>query len=307
MNLAFFGTSEFACPALHALDDAYGIDLVATQPDRPVGRHAKLQASAVKQAAVERHLQLIQPNNINDAEFVEMLRDLSLDVIVVACYGQLLKTAVFDLPRLGAVNIHASLLPAYRGAAPVNWAIMNGEEESGVTTFFIERGLDTGDILMLKSLPIGPEETAAELEERLASLGADVILKTLEGLESGRIKALAQPQIGVSFAPSLTRADGRIDWRMPAQHIHNLVRGTVPWPGAWTHLGNHRIKIHRTRLTAHASGVLAPGEIGPSETNRLLIGTQDHLLEVLDLQREGKARVSGKDFLHGLHLPASFA
>ncbi len=306
MNLAFFGTSEFACPALRAVDEAYGIKLVATQPDRPAGRHAKLQPSPVKQVALERGLTLIQPKSINNLEAIEILRDLSLDVIVVASYGQLLKAIVFDLPRLGTINIHASLLPSYRGAAPVNWAIMHGEKRSGISTFFIEKGLDTGDILMMESLDIGPDEAATELEDRLARLGAAVILKTLDGLANGSLQATPQPQHGISLAPSLTREHGHIDWNQPATRIHNLVRGTTPWPGAWTQLGGHRVKIHRTRRTELASGVLRPGEIGPSEINRLLVGTKDQLLEILELQRAGKSSVSGTDFLHGLHLPASF-
>ena len=306
MKLVFFGTSGFACPAFRALDDRYGIELVVTQPDRPAGRHAKLHPSPVKQVAFERGLALIQPNNINDPEAVEILRDISPDVIVVASYGQLLKAVVFDLPQLGTINIHASLLPAYRGAAPVNWAIMLGEKKTGVSTFFIERGLDTGDILLAESLDIGPDETAAELEDRLAQLGSNVILKTLGGLASESLQAVPQPQHGVSLAPSLVRDDGRIDWHQSATRIHNLVRGTIPWPGAWTQMANHRVKIHRTKLTHLASGVLHPGEIGPSETNRLLVGTEDRLVEILELQREGKPRITGRDFLHGLHLPASF-
>ena len=306
MKLVFFGTSNFACPALRALDDRYGIELAVTQPDRPFGRHAELRPSPLKQVALERGLALIQPKSINDPEAVRILRDISPDVIVVASYGQLLKAVVFDLPRLGTVNIHASLLPAYRGAAPVNWAIMRGEEKTGISTFFIERGMDTGDILLTKSLDIGPDETAAELEDRLAQLGSDVILKTLDGLASGSLQAAPQPQHGISLAPSLTRDDGHIDWHQSARQIHNLVRGTIPWPGAWTQMASHRVKIHRTRLTDFASGVLHPGEIGLSETNRLLIGTQDRLVEILELQREGKASISGRDFLHGLHLPASF-
>jgi len=306
VKLIFFGTSEFACPALHALDDGYGIELAVTQPDRPVGRHAELHSSPVKQAALERGLTLIQPKNINDSEAVEMLRDISPDAIVVASYGQLLKAVVFDLPRLGTINIHASLLPAYRGAAPINWAIMHGEERTGITTFFIEKGLDTGDVLLMESLDIGPNETAAELEDQLATLGADVILKTLDDLANGSLQAAPQPQHGVSLAPSLTREDGHIDWNQPAAQIHNLVRGTMPWPGAWTQMGTHRVKIHTTQLTDLPSGVLQQGEIGLSETNRLLVGAKDSLLEILELQREGKSRVSGRDFLHGLNLPASF-
>ena len=306
MKLAFFGTSAFACAALCAIDDQYGIKLVVTQPDRPAGRHAKLRSSPVKQVALERGLTLIQPKNVNDPEPLEILRSLSLDAIVVASYGQLLKAAVFDLPRLRTINIHASLLPAYRGAAPVNWAIMNGEEQTGISTFFIEKGLDTGDILMMKSLDIGSDETAAELEDRLANLGADVILKTLAGLQRGSLQAKPQLQQRVSLAPSLTRENGHIEWHQSANRIHNLVRGTLPWPGAWTQLGTHRVKIHRTSLTDMPSGVLESGQIGLPETNRLLVGTEDNVLEIMKLQREGKSSVSGQDFLHGLRLPASF-
>ena len=306
MKLVFFGTSEFACPALRALDDLVGIKLAVTQPDRPAGRHAELRPSPVKQVVLERGLALIQPKNINDSEAVEILRDISPDAIVVASYGQLLKASVFDLPRLGTINIHASLLPAYRGAAPVNWAIMHGEEKTGISTFFIEKGLDTGDVLMMEPLDIGPNETAAELEGRLAQLGSDVILRTLDGLANGSLQAAPQPQHGVSLAPSLKREDGHINWNQPATVIHNLVRGTIPWPGAWTRMGTQRVKIHQTQLTDHSSGVLHPGEIGLSETNRLLVGSEDQLLEILELQREGKPRISGRDFLHGLHLPESF-
>lgn len=306
MNLAFFGTSEFAVPALRAVDDAYGIKLVVTQPDRPAGRHAKPHPSPVKQVALARGLPLIQPQNINDPAPVQQLVDLSLDAIVVASYGQLLRSVVFDLPMLGTINIHASLLPAYRGAAPVNWAIMHGETRTGIATFFIEKGLDTGDVLMMESLDIGSDETAHELEDRLATLGVDVILETLRGLANGSLTAIPQPTEGISLAPSLTRENGHIDWHQPAAHIHNLIRGTLPWPGAWTTLADHRVKIHRARLTDLASGVLQPGEVGPSETNRLLIGTGDRLLEILQIQREGKSSVHGCDFLHGIHLPAFF-
>ncbi|MFC2083394.1 methionyl-tRNA formyltransferase [Candidatus Bipolaricaulota bacterium] len=303
----FFGTSEFACPALRALDDRYGIELVVTQPDRPAGRHAELHASPVKHVAQERDLALVQPRNINDPQAIEVLRDLSPDAIVVCSYGQLLKPEVFNIPRLGTINIHASLLPAYRGAAPVNWAIMHGEKTTGVSTFFIEKGLDTGDILVMESLDVGTNETASELEDRLAYLGATAILKTLAGLDAGSLQAMPQPEHGVSLAPSLTRQDGHIVWNQSAERIHNLVRGTIPWPGAWTQQANHRVKIHRTQPTDFSSGVLHPGEIGLSETERLLVGTTDRLLEILELQREGKSRISGRDYLHGLRLPATFA
>jgi len=306
VNLAFFGTSTFACPALQSLDDAYGIQMVVTQPDRPSGRHAKPQPSAVKQIALERGLPLMQPTNINDPEPIETMQALSLDAIVVASYGQLLKPAVFNLPRLGTINIHASLLPAYRGAAPVQWAIIHGEKRTGVATFFIEKGLDTGDVLMMESLDVGVDETSIDLEARLAMLSADVIVRTLQGLERGTLRATPQPTQGVSLAPSLSREDGHINWHQSAERIHNLVRGTQPWPGAWTTIDQYRIKIQRTQVTNIASGALQPGEIGPPGTNRLLVATTDQLLEILQLQREGKTSVHGCDFLHSLHSPAFF-
>jgi methionyl-tRNA formyltransferase len=280
--------------------------MVITQPDRPAGRHASLQPSPVKQVALERDLPLAQPKNINDPSSVEILHALSPDAIVVASYGQLLKPAVFDLPRWGTVNIHASLLPAYRGAAPVNWSIIRGETKTGITTFFIEKGLDTGDVLLKQSIDILPDETAAELEERLASLGADVIVRTIEGLASDSLVATPQSAQGVSLAPSLTREDGRIDWNQGARQIHDLVRGTVPWPGAWAQLDGRRVKIHRTRTTDLEAGVLSPGQVASKATNRLLVATSDQLLDILELQREGKQRVSGESFLHGLRFPASF-
>ncbi len=306
MNLIFFGTSEFACPALRALDDRYGVDWVVTQPDRPAGRHAALEPSAVKRVAQERGLPLMQPPNVNVPESIDALRAVSPDAIVVASYGQLLKSSVFELPRWGTVNIHASLLPAYRGAAPINWAIIRGETRTGITTFFIEQGLDTGDILLAESLDIDPDEDASQLEVRLADLGADVILKTLDGLATGSLEAKPQPDRGVTLAPSLTREDGRIDWTQPARKIHDLVRGTVPWPGAWTQMDGQRIKVHRTAVTDLDAGVLGPGEIGPAVAKRLLVGSADRLVEILEIQREGKGRVTGASFLHGLRLPASF-
>ncbi len=306
MKLAFLGTSAFACPALQAVDEAFGIDLVITQPDRPVGRHAKLTPSAVKCLALESGLSLSQPEDINDPESVAHLEGHSLDAIVVASYGQLLKPTVFEAARWGAINIHASLLPAYRGAAPVQWAIIQGERRTGVSTFFIEKGLDTGDVLMEAVTDIGPEETAPELEARLAQLGANLIVETLNALQDGTARAVSQPSDGVSLAPSLTRADGRINWKQPAERIHNLVRGTMPWPGAWAQLDGKRVKIHRTRPTSLESGVLSPGMIAPPETRRLLVGTGGKLLEVLELQREGKGRTTGTAFLNGVSPQARF-
>lgn len=306
MKLAFFGSSRFACPALRALHDRWGVDLVITQPDRPVGRHAEVAPTAIKQVAEQLGIPLAQPEDINAPDAVERLESLSPDAIVVASYGQLLRPSVFRIPPMGTINIHASLLPAYRGAAPVNWAILNGESVTGITTFFIERGLDTGEILMKQELQIGPDETAGELEERLAVLGADVVVRTMDGLQQGTLSATPQPAEGVSVAPCLTREHGRIDWATPSDTIHNLVRGTSPWPGAWTVLHGRRIKVHRTRRTDIDATSLSPGQIGPLESRRLLVATSDRFLEIVELQCEGKCCASGWDFLQGVRQALSF-
>ena len=307
MNVAFIGTSTFACPALRALARMHSVCIVVTQPDRPVGRHAKLTPAPVKIVANEIGLPVYQPERINEEAAVSRLRDAAADAFVVASYGQMLRPSVFSIPRFGAINIHASLLPAYRGAAPVHWAIIRGEDTTGITTFLIDEGMDTGDMLLTRSLQIGPNETAEELEARLAELGALAILDTLTGLESGDVTATPQPEKGVSRAPLLSREDGHIDWASPARTIHNLVRGTHPWPGAWTTLDGERVKIHRTKPSGIARGHVEPGEIGPREGRRLLIGTQDELLEIVELQRDCKPRTTGEAFLNGIHGEARFA
>jgi len=188
----------------------------------------------------------------------------------------------------------------------VHWAIIRGETTTGISTFLIDKGMDTGEMLLARSLGIGPDETTGELEPRLAALGATVILETLSGLESGEISPSPQPKEGVSLAPMMSRENGRMDWSQPAREIHNLVRGMNPWPGAWTLLGGERVKIHRSQLTDIACGHVAPGMIGPREDGRLRVGTQDRLIEILEIQREGKPRTSGFAFLNGLHSDASF-
>ncbi len=306
MRLVFLGTSSFARPALAALVDRHEIPLVVTQPDRPAGRRGGLRPSPIKEEAVPLGLPIFQPERINADGSLERLRAAAPEAIVVAAYGQLLKPGVFELAPLGTINVHASLLPAYRGAAPINWAIIRGETTTGITTFLIDAGMDTGDLLLQRRLDIDPEETAGELEARLARLGAEVVVETLEGLQGGRITPRSQPEEGVSMAPRLSRDDGRIDWTAAARRIHDLVRGTSPWPGAWTLLEGERVKVHRTARTEVESGPISPGEIGLRGTDRLLVGTGDRLLEILEIQREGRPRIDGAAFLHGLRGPASF-
>jgi methionyl-tRNA formyltransferase len=305
MRIAFLGTSSFAVPALRALTERHTITLVVTQPDRPSGRHAVVAPPPVKLAALDAGLPICQPERVNNDDAVAQLRESRPDVLVVAAYGQLLRPAVFGLAPLGAINIHASLLPRYRGAAPVHWALVNGEETTGITTFVIDRGMDTGPILLSRRLSIGEDETAGELEARLASLGADVMLETLDRLAAGTLTPTPQPD-GATMAPRLARDDGHVDWAAPARAVHNLVRGMTPWPGAWTTLDGERVKIHRAALTRIAAGPLLPGTLGPRESARLLVACGDLLLEVLEIQREAHARTSGSEFLNGLRRGALF-
>ncbi len=306
MRLVFLGTSEFARPALVALADRHEISLVVTQPNRPVGRHAVLRPPPIKEEALRLGLPVFQPERINTESSLERLRAAAPDAIVVAAYGQLLKTGVFTLAPLGTINIHASLLPAYRGAAPVHWAIIRGETTTGITTFLIDAGMDTGELLLQRSIDIAPDETAGDIEERLAHLGGGVIVETVEGLRDGTLIPRPQPEDGVSMAPQLSRDDGRIGWGLPVRRIHDLVRGTSPWPGAWTLLEDERVKVHRASTTEIECDSISPGEIGLRETDRLIVGTGDRLIEIHEIQRESRPRISGRDFLHGLRGPASF-
>lgn len=307
MRVVFVGTAAFAQPALAAVSERHEIPLVVTQPDRPVGRHADLTPPPIKVEAERLGLDVFQPERINRDAAIERLRQAGADVFVVAAYGQLLKPTVFAMPPRGTINIHASLLPAYRGGAPIQWAIIRGETTTGISTFYIEAGMDTGDVLLRRELAIDPDETAGELEPRLAALGAETILETLDGLDQGDLEAVPQPDEGVSTAPLMSRETGRIDWTLAAQRIHDLVRGTNPWPSAWTTLREERIKIHRSARTGIKRGAIAPGEIALAETGRLLVGCADELVEIREIQREGRPRTDGAAFLHGLHGASRFA
>jgi len=306
VRIVFLGTANFAVPALSALARKHRIQLVITQPDRPAGRGRTLRKPPVKEEAERLGLRIVQPEKVNCDQTIADIKEASPDLIVVAAYGQILKPKLFSIPPLGTVNIHASLLPSYRGAAPINWAIINGESLTGITTFLIDEGMDTGDILVQRSLEIGKDETAGELEARLAELASEVIMETIEGLANGTVPPSPQPSAGASLAPRLSRDDGRIDWEKPADAVHNLVRGTNPWPGAWTELTEERVKIHRTALTGIGRGEIRPGEIALKKTGRLLVGCGDSLIEIVEIQREARPRTSGRAFLNGLRSEKRF-
>ena len=305
MRIVFLGTGDFGAPAFRAIATNHELALLIAQPDRPAGRHQRLRPPPLKRTALELGIPFAQPESVNGDEGLTVLREASPELIVVAAYGQILREPVFSLPPNGTVNIHASLLPRYRGPAPVNWAIINGETETGVTTFFIQKDVDTGHILMDSATPIDPEETAGELHDRLADLAAGLILGTIAGIASGDLVA-AEQQGQATRAPKLSRDDGRVDWTRPAKAIHDLVRGTNPWPGAFTHLGQEQVKLHRSLRTGIGRGEVAPGEIALRGTGRLLVGTGDELLEIREIQRQSKSRVSGSAFLNGLRDVAGF-
>lgn len=298
MKLVFLGSPTFAVPSLERLaESGYEIAAVITQPDRPKGRGRRLGPPPVKEAAQRLGLRVYQPERIRDAQAVAWLASVAPQAMVVVGYGQIIPQEVIDLAPLGIINVHASLLPKYRGAAPIQWAIARGETLTGVTTMRIDAGLDTGDILLQRETPIGPEETAIELSERLAVMGAELLVETLQGLEAGTIVPRPQDHTQASYAPLLTRQDGRIDWSRPAGEIYNQIRGFVPWPGAWTVFRGKLLHIWRARRAGADGG--PPGSLR-REPNRLLAVCGDGaLLELLEVQIEGKNRVSAEDFVHG--------
>jgi methionyl-tRNA formyltransferase len=298
MRAVFMGTPAFAVPTLTTLIKArHTVELVITQPDRPVGRKQTLAPPPVKVSALELGLEVFQPRRIKSADAFERLSTIAPDVIVVVGYGQIIPQRILDLPPHGCINVHASLLPKYRGAAPINWAVANGETRTGVTTMHIIFKLDAGDMLLKRETPIGPHETAQDLFERLAPIGAGLLAETLEGLECGSITPRPQVEEEASFAPILKREDGQVDWNLPAAQIHNRLRGFTPWPGIYTYFRGRRIGIHRAR-PLHQAGPL-PG-VADTAGGQLRIGCeQGSMLAVDDVQPEGKKRMAAADFVRG--------
>jgi methionyl-tRNA formyltransferase len=300
MILVFCGTPRFAVPTLEKLIEArHSVPLVVTQPDRPRGRGMEVAVSPVKEAARRLNLPATQPDRIkNNDDFKAQLIALKPDAIIVVGYGRIIPQWMIDLPRHGNLNLHASLLPKYRGAAPIQWAIANGESVTGVTTMRIDAGLDTGDILLQREDAITSDDTAETLAPRLAVVGADLMVETLRGLESGEIHTLPQDHARATLAPILKKEDGRIDFVLTASEIFNRMRGFQPWPGAYTVFKGKTLQIHRARPAAQASRP-APGEIAVEGT-RLLAGCgRDTALELLELRMEGKRRMSATDFING--------
>ena len=301
MRIVFLGTPEFAVPTLErAFEAGHEIAAVVTQPDRPKGRGRQLAAPPVKETALRLGLTVHQPERIRTPEAIELLRSLKPDAMVVVGYGKIIPQAVIDIPPHGIVNVHASLLPRYRGAAPVQWAIANGETVTGVTTMRIDAGLDTGDILLQRDTPIEAEETAVELGKRLAVMGADLLVKTLAGLERGEIVPRPQNSAQATLAPVLKKEDGLIDWTRPAAEIANRIRGFKPWPGCYTHLRGRAIEISRARAGTGAAG--EPGSVHPIRGRIVVTCGDSTALEILEVQMEGRKRMDATAFQNGYHL-----
>jgi methionyl-tRNA formyltransferase len=306
VKLVFCGTPRFAVPALQALLAAHhDVALVVSQPDRPVGRSQELTAPPVKQTAQAAGLPVTQPEKIrNNAEFREKLEKIAPDAIVVVAYGRIIPPWMLTLPRLGCINLHASLLPKYRGAAPIQWAVAMGETVTGNTTMLLEEGLDTGPILLQREVPIRPEQTATDLFDVLAADGAPLVVETLAGLDAGTIAPKPQDHNRATLAPLLTRDDGRMDF--PARSATELVnrwRGFQPWPGAYTSLDGKKLIVHRMKM-ANKAGTGSPGEVRIEGHRMLVACAQSTCLELDELQLEGKKRLTAAEFLRGASLPA---
>jgi methionyl-tRNA formyltransferase len=300
LRLVFMGTPEFAVPSLQKLiDRGEMVVAVVTQPDRPKGRGQQLAAPPVKIVARDHGIDVFQPVKVRVPDFLEIIRGLRPDLIIVTAFGQILPKELLNIPRYGCINVHASLLPRYRGAAPINWCIINGETETGITTMQMDEGLDTGDMLLKKVVPIGPDDDAQALLDLLSVVGAEALAETLDQLIAGKLNAEKQDGLLSNYAPMLKKEDGLIDWRRDPQSIRNLVRGLTPWPGAFTFLGDKTLKVYRCR-GAGGSGV--PGSVLQADRSGLVIACGEGGLLVEELQLEGKKRLSARDFLAGYNI-----
>jgi len=305
LRIIFMGTPELARVSLQALLARSDFEVIAvvTQPERPKGRDLKLTPSPVKELALQSNLPVLQPERARNEIFIEELRHLKPDLIAVAAFGQILPQSILELPHFGCLNVHTSLLPKYRGAAPIQWAILNDETETGVTIMKMDAGMDTGPILSQEKTPIPETENAQTLHDRLATIGAELLVRTIPDYVAGKIPPCPQPTEGISRAPKIKKQDGQIDWRQAARAIWNRVRGLVPWPGAYAHVSAepkpYLLKIWKAEVTA-ATG--SPGEILSADKSGIVVGCAQNALRICELQLEGGKRLNAQQFLagHGL-------
>ena len=307
MKIVFMGTPDFAVPSMRKLAEEHQVVGVITAPDRPAGRGKKLRESAVKSAASELGLHVLQPTNLKDADFIEQLQNLQAELFVVVAF-RMLPTKVWSIPTKGTINLHGSLLPDYRGAAPINRAIMNGEKQTGLTTFFINENIDTGAIIDNVVCSIGENETAGELHDKMMTIGADLLSKTVKQIEDGETASKPQPDSNeLKSAPKIFKEDCQIFWNQSAQVIHNHIRGLSPYPAAFTLVGGadfERMKVFESHISEHEAS-LTPGTVEASK-ERMYVHTRDQLVEIKELQVPGKKRMTVESFLNGYQPDDSF-
>ena len=302
LRVVFFGTPDFAVPALDALlGSRHHVVGVVSQPDRPRGRGRKVSAAPVKRRSLEASRPVLQPSRLKDEAFMASLAALDADLGVVAAYGRILTDAILHMPGLGMINVHASLLPRYRGAAPVHRAIIAGERETGVTIMRVVQALDAGPIMASARHPIGPDETSEQVERDLARLGADLLVTVVEALADGTATETPQDDSAATYAHRLSKQDGVIDWTQPARRVHDLVRGLHPWPHAYTSIGGHRFIILRSAPVSEPL-IAEPGTIVAAAGDDLRVATGDGTLRILEIQAEGKRPMTARDFLAGHRL-----
>lgn len=303
LRTIFMGTPDFAVPCLDVLVmEGYPVAAVVTQPDRPKGRGQKLAYSPVKQAALNYNLSVLQPESIKSDEFYNQICALQPDIIIVIAFGQFLSKRILDLPRYGCINVHASLLPQYRGSAPIHWAIINGETVSGVTTMYMDVGMDTGDMILKSEIPILSDDTTGSLHDKLQNLGAKVLSETLKNIAAGKSVREPQNEAEATYAHLLCRSTERIDWHQPAPVIHNLVRGLNPWPGSYCSYQNKSLKIWKTRVYNESFACSQPGQVVQVTPEGLVVETGKGTIELLEVQPESKRRMKASDFVCGYSL-----
>ena len=304
MRIVFMGTAKFGLLSLEALFKSHhSVEAVVTGPDRPKGRGLKLSPSPIKIFALEKDVSLLQPERLKDKEFVSTLGQIDPDLFVVVAF-RILPKEVFEIPPKGTINLHASLLPKYRGAAPIQWAIMKGETKTGVTTFFIDERIDTGNLILQREMEIGDDETAGQLHDRLALIGAEVLMETVELIAQGKAVRIPQRDEEATPAPKLKKEDSCIDWSKKADDIRNMVRGMNPFPGAYSELNGRKIKVYKTSLVvSNGKGETTPGKVVTiDDTEGLIVSTGKGFLSLLEVQPEGKRRMSGPEFVRGYHV-----
>ncbi len=298
MRIVFMGTPDFSVPCLQALiDDGHDVCAVFTQPDKPKGRHGILPQPPVKELALKYNIPVYQPKTLRTDEAKELFKSLDAELAIVVAYGKILPDELLHTPKYGCINMHASLLPKLRGAAPIQWAVITGEKRTGVTSMQMDAGIDTGDMLLSKSVDIGENETAEELHDRLSVLGAEVMRETISALQAGELHPVKQDDKQSTHAPILTKELSKIDWNDTAQHIHDKIRGLYSWPGATCEFKGKVIKIHSSRLAGECSG--KPGEVSESDKRLVVCCGDGNAVEILVLQAPGKRAMPAGDFLRG--------